>query len=454
MDQQETLSNVDYERRLLGAALRWPDAREALTQRLTIKDFTHPHHRAVFHVISQRVLSGADLDAALVRNDLRKVDPAFGVDEPDALAAQVWRDAGAQAAVDEYIEGVKSCSWARTMHRMGQQLSVDALATGGEPQAVTKALTDADEAIRDLTDKVVDAPWESIHDIAAKVAEGDGSLDPLFHTGFPDLDRTLQGGVRPGQLVVVAARPAQGKSTLALDISRSASLHQGVPGLALSFEMSSAEIGARLLSAEGAVPLSNIQRNAISDDDVARLEGVVEGIVTSPFYVVDNLESNLPAIVSTIIAAHRRLGIKYVTLDYVQLVTDDGTNNPSREQVVANISRRLKSLCLSLGIAIILVAQLNRGPEQRSDKRPQVSDLRESGQLEQDGDIILLIFQPQTYDPATPRGGEADLIVGKHRNGPTGTVVTHFQGHYARFVSASQEADHDAATGASASPAA
>lgn len=454
MDEVETPSSVEFERRLLGAALRHPEAREAVVQRLTESDFCLPEHRAVYHVISKRSAEGRSLDMALVRDDLSRVNPEYGVSDAGLLAASVWNDAGAVAATDEYVTRIRACTHARALMRMATSMRVSALATEGDPEAVSKALMDADESIRDLTDEVVSQPWENIFDLATKVNEGEGALDPIFSSGFPDLDRILQGGFRPGQLVVVAARPAQGKSTLAVDIARAACLHQGVPGLMISMEMSGSENAARLMAAEGSVPLTNIQRNQISDDDRDRLDGVVERIARAPFYVVDKIEPSLPVIISTIISAHRRLGVQFVEVDYGQLITGDGSGpGTSREQIIANVSRSLKSLARSLGIVIILVAQLNRGPEQRTDKRPQVSDLRESGQLEQDGDIILLIFQPQTYDPTTPRGGEADIIVAKHRNGPTGTAVLHFQGHYARFVSATpSEAPIEADNWASASP--
>ena len=162
-----------------------------------------------------------------------------------------------------------------------------------------------------------------------------------------------------------------------------------------------------------------------------------------PFRIIDQIEPTLPPLVAVIRKAVRRLGIKYVIIDYAQLLAGDGTNNPSREQQMANVSRTLKSLALRLQIVVIVVAQLNRGPEQRADKKPQIADLRESGQFEQDADIILLLFRPEVYDPLTERGGEIDVTAGKHRDGPEGTVVAAFQGAFSRLVPLSHAEEPD-----------
>lgn len=225
-------------------------------------------------------------------------------------------------------------------------------------------------------------------------------------------------------------------TTLALDICRHATIGKDKPGLFVSLEMNGSELAMRLMAAEGKVPLTNIRENGVSAREEEQLIKVIDQVKGAPLYVLDQVEPAWPTIRSAIISAHRRLGIEFVLLDYLQLIESDGSssNNVSREQVVSRISRGLKALGRSLDICVIVVAQLNRGPEQRTDKRPMASDLRESGQIEQDSDIIMLIYQPQTHDPTTTRVGEADIIVAKQRNGPTGDVTLAFQGHYARFA--------------------
>lgn len=426
-----TLNNPHFERAVLGAALRDPESLEAVAQKLHADDFTHPDNRAIFSALTTEEERDGRIDLpllgrALARNNI--------VREPHVLLASLYAEACVPSLLDRYISDLRSCSDARTLVDLGRALVEEAQGTEGDSEAVAAAIQKADASLRDMTDKVVSAPWTKVSAFASVVGEG-GDSEPVAFTGFPDLDRQLQGGLRGGQLVTIAARPAQGKSTIAMDIARASSIRKHIPGLFISLEMSGRELAMRLMAAEGGVPLTNIRKHEVTEDDAAVLDGVLERIEDAPLYIIDRIEPTLPAIRGAIISAHRRLGIRWVVLDYLQLVTSDGTNNPSREQVVANVSRALKSLGSLLDIVVIMVAQLNRGPEQRTDKRPAVSDLRESGQIEQDSDVIMMIFQPQTYDPATPRMGEADVIVGKQRNGPNGTVALAFQGHYARFAS-------------------
>lgn len=426
-----TLNNPHFERAVLGAALRDPESLEAVAQKLHPDDFTHPDNRALFTMLTTEEERGGRIDLPLLGRALARNNV---VRDPQMLLASLYAEACVPSLIDRYISDLRSCSDARTLVDLGRALVEEAQSTEGDSEAVAAAIQKADASLRDMTDKVVSAPWTKVSAFASVVGEG-GDSEPVAFTGFPDLDRQLQGGLRGGQLVTIAARPAQGKSTIAMDIARASSIRKRIPGLFISLEMSGRELAMRLMSAEGSVALTNIRKHEVTEDDAAVLDGVLERVEDAPLYIIDRIEPTLPAIRGAIVSAHRRLGIRWVVLDYLQLVTSDGTNNPSREQVVANVSRALKSLGALLDIVVIMVAQLNRGPEQRTDKRPAVSDLRESGQIEQDSDVIMLIFQPQTYDPATPRVGEADVIVGKQRNGPNGTVALAFQGHYARFAS-------------------
>lgn len=431
------LRDTVAERRALGAALRDSDSLEMVLRELRLHDFSDSAHNAVFSLLSARSTAGDSVDPMLLA-DLLVGHPQMADDRPDEVVANLLTDAATPSALPDYLKRVRAASDARGLVDVSREMLSNALNSNGDPNAVQTALMKADNALRDVTDRVIAAPWESIFDLTSNMEEGE-HLQPLFATGFPQLDRVLEGGPKAGQLWIVAGRPAQGKSTLGLDIARNASIKQGVPGLLISLEMSGTEIAARFMAAESGIPLSNIQSNHVEDADLAKMDSVVERIASAPLYVIDSLEPSLPAIVTTIQAAHRRLNIGYVEVDYSGLVTSDGNPNSSREQIVASVSRTLKALARRLRICIIMVAQLNRGPEQRADKRPQISDLRESGQQEQDADVALLVFRPEEYDPMTERQGEADIIVAKHRNGGKGTVVLGFQGAYARFVSLTRE---------------
>jgi replicative DNA helicase len=251
-------------------------------------------------------------------------------------------------------------------------------------------------------------------------------------TGFADLD-ALTGGLRPGQMIVVAARPAMGKSTLALDVARSAAIRHGLTTVIFSLEMSRGEINDRLLSAEARVALHHIRSGEMTDDDWTAVARRTPDILAAPLVV--DASSNLTAM--DIRTKSRRLAqkhdLKLIIVDYMQLMQSGGSKAENRQLEVSEISRNLKTLAKELGVPVIALSQLNRGPEQRQDKKPVVSDLRESGSIEQDADMVILLHREDAYDKESPRSGEADLIVGKHRNGPTATITVAFQGHYSRF---------------------
>lgn len=251
-------------------------------------------------------------------------------------------------------------------------------------------------------------------------------------TGCADID-ALTNGLHPGQLIVIAGRPGLGKSVLALGIARAAAIGAGLTTAIFSLEMSHTEITERLLSAEAHVPLYSMRSGHMNEDDWTRLAKRMSEVVDAPLFIED--WPKMP--VSRIRAISRNLkqqhDLRLVIVDYLQLMASPGRAQ-NRETAVAEISRSLKLLAKELGVPVVAVSQLNRGPEQRSDKRPLLADLRESGALEQDSDVVILIHREDFYEPESPRAGEADLIVAKHRNGPTATVTVAFQGHYARFV--------------------
>jgi replicative DNA helicase len=251
-------------------------------------------------------------------------------------------------------------------------------------------------------------------------------------TGFADLDG-LTNGLRGGQLIVIAARPAMGKSTLGLDLARAAAIRHGQAAVIFSLEMSKTEITMRLLSAEARVHLQNLRGGRMSDDDwtrVARRLGEMSG---APLFIDDSPHVTMMEIRAKARRLKQRHGLRLIILDYLQLMSSP-KRVENRQQEVSEISRSLKLLAKELDVPVVALSQLNRSAEQREGKRPMLSDLRESGAIEQDADMVILLHREDVYQPESPRAGEADFIVAKHRNGPTATVVVSFQGHYSRFV--------------------
>lgn len=438
----EAPHNVEFERRVLGFAIRNNDAREEIISKLRHGDFYDRDNATVFGVVSEKAHNGQFLDVELLVHELSILTgPDRASNDPLDLAMSLFNASASMttAAVAEYVTILRNLGKSREIMSLGTRLVTEGSGTDGTTESVNASLQRVDEDIRAVIDRNVNASWSPLAGIVNDF-DGNPSMQPLFASGLADLDNMLQGGFREGQFVTIAARPAMGKSTLAMVIAQYASIRKGVPGLVISLEMSKEEIAMRVLSAQGQVPLEGLQRNQMSDEDHDAIEAVQERLQRSepPLYLVDDIEPSWPAIRAEIIAAHRRVGIKYVVLDYLQLVTSDGSSNVNRQEIVSNISRQVKGLARSLGIVIFVVSQLNRKAEERTNHRPMVSDLRESGQIEQDSDMIFLLYRPEEYAPED-RPGEADLIVGKHRNGRTGDVPLLFKGHFATFSSMARE---------------
>jgi replicative DNA helicase len=248
-------------------------------------------------------------------------------------------------------------------------------------------------------------------------------------TGFTQLD-SLTNGLHPGQMIIVAARPSIGKSTLALDIARSAAVRNMMTTAVFSLEMSAQEIMMRLLSAEASVPLKNIRTGKL-EDYWDNLSAVTTQISSAPLYIDDSPNLTMLEIRAKARRLKQHHDLKLIVIDYIQLMTS-GRKVESRQLEVSEFSRQIKLMAKELDIHVVAISQLNRGTENRADKKPLLSDLRESGSLEQDADMVILLHRADYYDK-TIEPGEADLIVAKHRNGPTDTVHVIFEGQMSRF---------------------
>jgi replicative DNA helicase len=290
--------------------------------------------------------------------------------------------------------------------------------------AVTERRTSEDYLV---LEQLINPTLEEMESIANR----DGSLTGV-PTGFADLDQ-LTNGLHPGQLIVVAARPAMGKSTLALDFARAASIKHARTSVVFSLEMSRTEIVMRLLSAESRVHLQNMRSGKMGDDDWARLAQRIGEVTSAPLFIDDSPHVTMMELRAKCRRLKQRQQLSLVVVDYLQLMTPSKRLD-SRQQEVSEMSRSLKLLAKELEVPVVALSQLNRAAENRADKKPQLSDLRESGAIEQDADVVVLLHREDVYEPESARAGEADFIVAKQRNGPTGTVTVLFQGHYSRFV--------------------
>src|SRR5690625_981092 len=421
------------EQSVLGGMLLSKDAIADVVEELRGPDFYRPAHELVYDAIIDLYGRGEPANAVTVAAELSKrgeLGRVGGAAYLHTLISSVPTAANA----GYYARLVRDQAVLRRLVEAGTRIAQLGYATDGgevddlvnsaqaEVYAVTERRTSEDYLpLRDT----INLTMEEIENNANR---GEGMVG--VPTGFTDLD-ALTNGLHPGQMIIIAARPAIGKSTLSLDICRSASIKHGMTSVIFSLEMGRTELTMRLLSAEAGVPLQNMRKGTMRDEDWTKVAGAMSRVSEAPLFIDDSPNMSLMEIRAKGRRLKQRHDLKLVVVDYLQLMTS-GKRVESRQQEVSEFSRALKLLAKELEVPVIAVAQLNRGPEQRTDKKPMMSDLRESGSLEQDADVVMLLHREDAYDSES-RPGEADIIVAKHRNGPTDVITVTFQGHYSRF---------------------
>lgn len=421
------------EQSAVGGMLLSKDAVADVIEAVRSVDFYIPKHEIIFDAILTLYSHGEPTDVIAVTDELTKsgeLTRAGGAEYLHTLTGLVPTAANA----GYYASIVAEKAVLRRLVEAGTRIVQMGYASEGEvvdlvnnAQAEIYAVTGGVEA-EDFIPLTV-AVTTAIDEIEA--AKGrDGSMTGV-PTGFAELDE-LTNGLHPGQLIIVAARPALGKSTLALDFARAASIKHDMPSIFFSLEMGRSEIAMRLLSAESSVPLQNMRKGTVDTRDWTTIASTRGRINDAPLYIDDSPNMTLVEIRAKCRRLKQKVGLKMVIIDYLQLMTS-GKKVESRQQEVSEFSRALKLMAKELQVPVIALSQLNRGPEQRTDKMPALSDLRESGSLEQDADMVVLLHRESAYEKDNPRAGEADLIVAKHRNGPTRTITVAFQGHFSRF---------------------
>ncbi|MBD8011820.1 replicative DNA helicase [Microbacterium sp. NPDC077391] len=420
------------EQSALGGMLLSKDAVADVIEMLKGADFYVPKHELIFEAILSLYSHGEPTDVVAVTDELIKTGElgrAGGADYLHTLTSIVptAANAGYYAGIVAERAILRRLVDAGTrIVQLGYAGEGDAADIVNNAQAEIYSVTGSETAEDYVPLTVaVDAAVEEI-----EAANGrDGTMTGI-PTGFRELDE-LTNGLHGGQMIVVAARPAMGKSTLALDFARAAAIGHNEPSIFFSLEMGKSEIAMRLLSAEGAIPLQNMRKGTLDPRDWTTVAATRGRINDAPLYIDDSPNMTLVEIRAKCRRLKQREGLRLVVIDYLQLMTS-GKRVESRQQEVSEFSRALKLLAKELQVPVIALSQLNRGAEQRSDKKPAISDLRESGSIEQDADMVILLHREAAYDKDI-RPGEADLIVAKHRNGPTATITVAFQGHYSRF---------------------
>jgi len=421
------------EQSALGGMLLSKDAVADVVEAVRGADFYLPKHEVIFEAVLSLYSHGEPTDVIAVTDELTKtgqLQRAGGADYLHTLTGLVPTAANA----GYYASIVAEKAVLRRLVEAGTRIVQMGYASEGE---VADLVNNAQAEIYGVTGDAESEDYvplvsaiETAVDEIESAAGRDGEMTGV-PTGFRELDE-LTNGLHAGQLVIVAARPGLGKSTLALDFARAASLKSRKPAIFFSLEMGRNEIATRLLAAEASIPMHVLRKGAMEQKDWNRLAETRVRIADAPLYIDDSPNMTLVEIRAKCRRLSQKTGLSMVIIDYLQLMTS-GKKVESRQQEVSEFSRALKLLAKELQVPVIALSQLNRGPEQRSDKKPQLADLRESGSLEQDADIVILLHREDAYERDHPRAGEADLIVAKHRNGRQDTVSVAFSGAFSRF---------------------
>ncbi|MEN6630771.1 MAG: replicative DNA helicase [Sulfuricella sp.] len=438
-----TLFHVESEQSVLGGLLIDPKSFDRIDC-LQESDFYRDDHRLIFRHIVMMLTERKPVDVVTVAESLASA----GVDEDRtglAYLGELAMNTPSAANIRRYAEVVSEKRALRDLLAASAQIADIANADGSKPieqrideaQAVVFAL--AERRIEGSRDpETIGALLPSVvEDIQARYDRG-GAITGLS-TGFTDLDDKTCG-LNPGDLVIVAGRPSMGKTAFALNVAEHVAVNDGKPVLVFSMEMAKNQLSERSIASIGRVSMNALRSGQMTDDDWGRMTFAIGKLFNAPLLIED-----APALTVTQMRARARRtakkhGISLIVIDYIQLARGEGQ---SREQEVSSISRGLKALAKEFNCPVIALSQLNRKVDDRPNKRPLMSDLRDSGAIEQDADLILMMYRDEYYHPDTPDKGIAEIIVAKQRMGETGIIPVLFRGEFSRFENLTSEAKRE-----------
>ena len=431
---------IEAEQAVLGGLLISSQAIERIEGRLSEADFFRIEHRLIFRAICQLAERNQPWDAVTLAewfdthaSQYKDVSSAYILElastTPSAANVSAYADIVREKAVLRQIIDVCTASADRAFNPEG--LSSEAVLTEAENRLL--AIANSRQRPGQGFALVRDVLQHTLSEVARRYENPGESVG--LSTGFIDLDKMTMGGLQPADLVILAARPSMGKTALALNIGEHAALHSRKAVAVFSMEMSTEQLAFRLIASLGRINAQRLRAAQLEDEDWSRMTHAVTQLRDIKLFIDDT-----PALSPTELRSRaRRLAreqeLGLIVVDYLHLRQVPG-NKENRASEISEISRSLKALAKELNLPVIALSQLNRSLEQRSDKRPVMSDLRESGAIEQDADIIMFIYRDEYYHPDSPDKGLAEVIIGKQRNGPTGTVKLAFRGQYTRFENA------------------
>jgi len=427
--------DLTAEESLLGAMLLSRTAIDLGAEIVSADDFYKPAHGHIFEAITSLSARGEPVDPVTVADELGRHDLLDASGGPSALTS-LQASTPATSSAARYARIIEEHAMLRRLIAVAGEIAELGYSV---PDDVTKAVDEAESRMFQVSQHRVTDTMSRVHDLLDETLDNIEALhergDAITGTptGYSDYDQ-LTSGLQPDALVVIGARPGAGKTSFALGMAAHAAIEASRPVLFFSLEMSRTELSQRLLCSEARVDSTRVRTGRLSEDDWRRISHGIGRLGDAPLWIDDNPNVTVMEIRSKARRLQSKVGpLGMVVVDYIQLMT--GRHGAESRQVeVAEISRGLKILARELRAPVVALAQLNRSLEQRADKRPMLSDLRESGSLEQDADVVTFLYRDELYNADSPDRGTAEVLVAKHRAGPTGTVRLAFLDHYTKFA--------------------
>lgn len=426
----------EAEQSVIGALMLDQRSWDRIADRITADDFYREDHQLIFKSVARLVEQSKPVDV-LTLTDVLKTQSVLEKVGGEAYLFELAKNTPSAANITAYADIVREYSVLRQLIEIGTDMTQDAF--NPEGREVKELLDAVERRVFHIAEQ--GSRGSGPVEIGTLLAKTTDQIDTLYHqggqltglsTGFADLDQ-MTAGLQKGDLVVVAGRPSMGKTVVGVNIAESVAIETKKPVLIFSLEMPGESIVMRMISSLGSINQNKVRTGQLSDDDWPRVTSAIEMLSETKLYIDDT-----PALSPTEMRARARRvarsagGLALIVVDYLQLMQIPG-NKENRTNEVAEISRSLKALAKELSVPVVALSQLNRSLEQRNDKRPVMSDLRESGSIEQDADLIAFIYRDIVYHPETPEPNKAELIIAKQRNGPIGKINLTFQGQYTRF---------------------
>ena len=429
--------SIEAEQSVLGGLMLDNEAWMVVGDKLVEEDFYRQDHRLIFRAISKMALQQKPVDVLTLTEWLREnrlLEDAGGL----AYLALMARDTPSAANISAYADIVREKSILRQLISVGTEIADSAFNPEGRESR--QLLDEAERRVFEIAEQGARntrsfRPLKTLMKLSLDHIQELSKLNSGItgvSTGYTDLDE-MTSGLQKGDLIIVAGRPSMGKTTFSMNIAEYAAAHKKLPVAVFSMEMPAEQLTLRLLSSMGRVDQHRVRTGQLTDEDWPRIATAVKIFADVPMFIDDSpaLSPNeVRARSRRLVREHGQLGL--IVLDYLQLMQGSGRNE-NRTNEVSEISRSLKALAKELNVPIIVLSQLNRSLEQRPNKRPIMSDLRESGAIEQDADVIMFVYRDEVYNPDSAEKGSAEIIIAKQRNGPIGTCRLTFLGKYTRF---------------------